>query len=379
MPLLNRRHLAMLLAALSAQVAAQQSAPDGPIAQVEVKGSASYDPRRDDTAARIVVGREEIARYGDTQLADVFKRIPGVAITSGSGRSIEVLMRGLGGGYTQILVNGERTPAGFALESLAPEQIERIEVLRVATAEFSTEAVAGTINIVLRKAARKRQREAKLGYLASSAFWGPTFNLEAGDRGEASSWAVTASGNHDSMSRESSGLEENRRPDGVLDLRRITTLAEQGRVNRLNLGPRFNWTLANGDTVAWETLGTGSSFRNDDHIRVATPIGRAPRVPDLLIFGEFDDGLLKSDLRWQRKTASGSQLDAKFGAEWSSRKSYVDRFGVDADGRPETDGSMLADTHARGVNSTGKATRTIDGGHLLALGRTWASTTRRAR
>ncbi len=156
--------------------------------------------------------RDEIARYGDTSLADVFKRIPGVTVSTGAGRSVEVRMRGLAGGYTQILVNGERTPAGFSLDSVAPEQIERIEVLRVAMAEFSTESVAGTINLVLRKAARKRTREAKLGYLASSDFRGPTFNLDLGEVGERASYALTASGNHDSLSREASSLQENTRP-----------------------------------------------------------------------------------------------------------------------------------------------------------------------
>lgn len=38
-------------------------------------------------------------------------------------------MRGLGAGYTQILINGERAPAGFSMDSLAPDVIERIEVL----------------------------------------------------------------------------------------------------------------------------------------------------------------------------------------------------------------------------------------------------------
>ena len=163
----------VLAASLAGSGHAQDAAsPGADLARVEIRG-AGYDPRRDDTAARIVVGREEIARYGDTSVADTLKRIPGVTVTTGAGRSTEVRMRGLGEGYTQILVNGERTPAGFALDTLAPDMIERIEVLRVASAEFSSESVAGTINIVLRKRAGKRQREAKLGYLLSSDFRGP--------------------------------------------------------------------------------------------------------------------------------------------------------------------------------------------------------------
>lgn len=367
MSLLRPRHLVVLVAGLCAQAGAQQSGTDGPVQQVEVKGQ-GYDARRDDTAARIVVKREEIVRYGDTAVADVLKRIPGVTVTTGNGRSTQIRMRGLGGGYTQILVNGERTPAGFALDTLSPDMIERIEVLRVATAEFSAESVAGTINIVLRKKANQRQREAKLGYLLSSDFRGPTFSTQLGDRGDKSSWSFSASGNHDGLSRDWGGFEENTRPDGMVDLYRSTYAQEKGHMNRLNLSPRLNWTLDNGDSLAWETMFNSGSFRNQGRPIVTTLVGRPPQTPDLSTFGEFDDRTLKSDLSWTRSMASGLKLDAKLGAEWSSHKRFVRRSGLDAVGLPETEGSTLSDAHARGLNSTGKATRGMDGGHLLALG-----------
>lgn len=367
MTLLTPRYLVVLIAGLSAQAFAQQSGTDGPIQQVEVKG-AGYDARRDDTAARIVIKSDEIVRYGDTAVADVLKRIPGVTVTTGAGRSTQIRMRGLGGGYTQILVNGERTPAGFALDTLAPDMIERIEVLRVATAEFSAESVAGTINIVLRKKTNQRQREAKLGYLLASDFRGPTFSAQLGDRGDKSSWSFSASGNHDSLSREWGGTEENTRPNGVLDRFRSFTGVERGHMNRLNLSPRLNWTLENGDTLGWETFFNSSSFRNGSHQVVTTLTGRPPQTPDLRTDGEMDDRMLKSDLSWARTTASGLKLDAKLGTQWSSRKRFFRRSGLDAAGLPETDGSTLSDIHARGVNSTGKATRTLEGGHVLATG-----------
>ena len=148
--------------------------------RVEVKGSAqAYDPRRDDTATKIVVNQEEIVKYGDTSVTDVLKRVPGITVNSSNGRGGEIRMRGMGAGYTQILINGERAPAGFSIESLAPDVIERIEVLRAASAEFSTQSVAGTINIVLKKAIRTGQREIKVGMRrTSSGMRGPNVNLQ---------------------------------------------------------------------------------------------------------------------------------------------------------------------------------------------------------
>jgi len=69
---------------------------------VQVKASADMQ-RREDTASRIVITREEILRHGDPSALDVMRRLPGVTV-SGSGPR----MRGLGAGYTQLLVNGER-------------------------------------------------------------------------------------------------------------------------------------------------------------------------------------------------------------------------------------------------------------------------------
>ena len=133
--------LALLPAALGSaypvQAQSVSSAESAPVQTVQIQGKASdYNPRRDDTAARIVVGQDEIARYGDTNLLDVLKRIPGVTVVGSAGRGGEIRMQGLGNGYTQILVNGDRPPAGMAVETLSPELIERIEVLRVASVEW---------------------------------------------------------------------------------------------------------------------------------------------------------------------------------------------------------------------------------------------------
>ena len=124
-----------------------------PIQQVEIKGAATaYDARRNDTATKIVVSQEEILKNGDTTLGEVLKRLPGITIGGVQGRGGDIRMRGLGSGYTQILLNGEPAPPGFSLDSISPDMIERIEIMRAATAEYSTQAIAGGINIVLKRA-----------------------------------------------------------------------------------------------------------------------------------------------------------------------------------------------------------------------------------
>ena len=161
-----------------------QAKPDATIQKVEVKGSAAaYNPRKDDTATKIVVNHDEIVKFGDTNVLDVLKRLPGITVAGNGARGSEIRMRGLGSGYTQILIDGEKAPAGFSIDTLAPDTIERIEVMRAATAEFSTQSIAGTINIVLRKAARSAQRELKLrvGCTGNGSIT-PGINLQLSDR-----------------------------------------------------------------------------------------------------------------------------------------------------------------------------------------------------
>ena len=185
--------------------------------------ASGYDPRRDDTATKVVVGSEEIMNYGDTSVLDVLKRVPGTTVNSANGRGGEIRMRGLGSGYTQVLVNGERAPAGFSMESLAPDSIERFEVLRAASAEFSTQSVAGTINIILKRAVKNRQRELKLAAQGSNSGFGPHASLQLSDRDGAFSYSVPASA-------APHAIEPGQRLDALA--RTGTQVSAQGRAGR---------------------------------------------------------------------------------------------------------------------------------------------------
>ncbi|RZJ07084.1 MAG: TonB-dependent receptor, partial [Rubrivivax sp.] len=128
--------------------------------RVELKsGPSANSRRRNSTASKVVIEREDLDRYGDTALGDVLRRLPGVTIGGRAGRGGDIRMRGLGSGFTQILVDGERAPAGFAVEDLPPDQVERIEIYRAPTAETGARAIAGTINIILREPLQKSNHE----------------------------------------------------------------------------------------------------------------------------------------------------------------------------------------------------------------------------
>ena len=89
----------------SAQTTPPANAPVQDMGRVEIKSNRDNDTeaRRQSTAAKIVIGREELDKQGDGTLGEVLKRLPGVTIQGAPGRGGAIRMRGLGGGYTQIL------------------------------------------------------------------------------------------------------------------------------------------------------------------------------------------------------------------------------------------------------------------------------------
>ncbi|MDM4767457.1 TonB-dependent receptor [Pelomonas sp. SE-A7] len=131
--------------------------------EISARPQSDTDLRRKSQVAKQIYGREELDKFGDTNVADVLKRLPGVNVAGGAPR-----MRGLGSGYTLILLNGDPAPPGFDLTQLDPAQVERIEVTKGPSADQSAQAVAGAINIILKDAPKITQRDLRLnmGYNA---------------------------------------------------------------------------------------------------------------------------------------------------------------------------------------------------------------------
>ncbi len=374
LPMFRPPLIALCFAALPATAQTVSSPPARtaagaqPIQQVEIKASAdAYDPRRDDTASKIVVTNEEIKRYGDTSVLDVFKRLPGVTVSGAAGRGGEIRMRGLGSGYTQILVNGERAPAGFAIDQLSPDVIERIEILRAASAEFSTQSIAGTINIVLKKTVRKAQREFKLGVGRSSDTTNPNASLQLSDRLDRMSYALGANLTALDYERASPVEETLTTPDGRLAMLRRIRSNDRGRPYNLSLAPRIDWTGEEGGTLAWQSLASVNRNRYDGHAVTDTLLGQAPQYDVRDTASRGSNALLRSDLNWARPLGEGARIDVKLGAN-GMRNRGAWREHDDSMGARGRDAVVLSRTSERGLSSTGKYSTPWRTNHALSMG-----------
>lgn len=107
--------------------------------------------------SKVIIPREDIVQFRDRRAGDILRRLPGVVMSSPGVRNRSARLRGLGTQYTQVLINGERISGGgerrdFELDRIPADMIERIEIIKNPSAEFSSDAVAGIVNIVLRQA-----------------------------------------------------------------------------------------------------------------------------------------------------------------------------------------------------------------------------------
>jgi len=160
---------ALAYAALGASAMAQD-AGQGPVQRVEVTGS-SIKRATAETASPIqTISREDLAKSGKGTVAEYLQTLTADgagSLPTGFGNgfaagSTAISLRGLGATSTLVLLNGRRM-APFAraddgqksftdLSTVPMEAVERIEILKDgASSTYGADAIAGVVNIILRK------------------------------------------------------------------------------------------------------------------------------------------------------------------------------------------------------------------------------------
>lgn len=352
-------------AASPATPAATTTKRDPTIQRVEVKAdSQAYDPRRDDTASKTILSHEEIIKYGDTNVFDVLKRAPGVTVIGNA-----IRMRGLGNGYTQILVNGERPPPGFSMDTVTPEQIEKIEVIRAATAEHSMQAIAGTINIVLKKVVAKPQRDVRVNLSHSDEGSNVFMTGTLADRVDNLSYYLNTMLGYNNSSSPGASTERFLTPQGELLQWRDTVSMSRNRWNMLGLQPRLNWKLPDDEQLNLSSYLQASRTSNNWQAQSSNRQGSFGN-PDYVIRGtESDnDGLFAgADVNWVVKLGGG-KLDAKLAGSRGRNDSDSVRPSATADNAIRLRRDAHNENRYSNYSTIGKYTRTLFDGHAMAAG-----------
>ncbi|HZX28232.1 MAG TPA: TonB-dependent receptor [Telluria sp.] len=322
-------------------------------ARVEVRGRQADAQRREDTVARVSVGREELARFGDPTLAGSLGRLPGVTMVAG-----EVRMRGLGDGYTQVLLNGQPVPPGFNLDSVPSDLVERVEILRGATAETGGRAIAGTINIVLRKRAGSARGEWKAAVAQESGHVQAQATLVRGERSADRNWLLALVAAH-------SGANARARTIETVPLgERSQASWFRSRQNRLSAAPRVEWTGEGGATTEWESWLDLARLRNHGAADESVLAGAGSDFPDSRWRIASRLSSMRTEINSTRRMGA-ARISAKFGATRDRRDSDYLFEGHGADTLNRAVASNAIDTT---WSATGKLRYPVAEGHSAALG-----------
>ena len=366
-PLVQAFTLAGLLSASLPSLA--QTAPSSvtDLGRIEIRSNRDNvtEARRESTASKIVIGREEIEKQGDATIADVLKRLPGVTMGGPPGRGGPIRMRGLGNGYTQILLDGERMPPGFSIEQLTPEQIERIEILRAPTAETGARAIAGTINIVLREGRRGVPDDLKLtassehGHTSSQANW--VHNLKT----EALTGSFTLSAMDTYRPDESTTLTES---SSFAD--RVRDVSSLGHRRAVNANARLQWKGEEGRSLTLMPFVVYSEYDSHGRIAVRSAAGMSDTAQTQ---SNSRFSMARLNGQWAQRLSADDRLEWRFGVGQSNYDYRMDQTGA-SQVNSDTGNPLLRNGYEtqnfvdHSSNLTGKWTRALDNGHQIVSG-----------
>jgi iron complex outermembrane receptor protein len=344
---------------------------DGPPQQVTISGNRADDTetRRLSTAAKLVVGREELDRSGDTNLGEVLKRLPGVTMSGAPGTGGSVQMRGLGNGYTQVLLNGDRPPPGFSIESIPPDQVERIEILRGPVADQSTQAIAGTVNVILRQGYRQKDTQLRIADNIVQGRHGANVSVTVPGKAGNLSWTLNATASETRPHTDVTARDADLLADGRAQRLQLISSLGDGRSRALNLAPRLSWKFGNGDTLNFQPFVSANRNDNVNDAPVDQVVGLAPPPFVLQHAVSHTSGTMARGLGdWTHKMAGGAKLEIKFSAGINRSDSDSQRYNY---GEGGVLNRLLTDVDSerqRSISNSGKYSRPLGEGHHFAAG-----------
>lgn len=362
-PLLGHLLVAGCVALPALSVA--QTAPATDLGRIEIRSNRNNDTetRRESTAAKIVIGREEIEKQGDATLGEVLKRLPGVTISGAPGRGGAIRMRGLGGGYTQILMDGERVPPGFSIDSLTPEQVERIEILRAPTAETGARAIAGTINIVLREGQKANPDDLKITRTQERGEGSTQVNWVHNLQTEPLAGTFTLSAMDQKRPEVNHTVSEADPGDDV----RIRDIESVGRRQAVHANARLQWRGEQGKSLTLTPFLIHSEYEALGTIRSSQMLGATPALTDAANTrnrSTYSMGRLNG--QWAQRLSADDRLELRFGVGQSQYDYRFDQTGAST--------PLLLNTFEtqnfvdRSYSLNGKWTHAMANGHQVVSG-----------
>lgn len=147
----------LVLLSLSAEVSAQSNvAMQDSIPEIVVTGTGTEHYLKDAPVQTEVISRKMLDSYVGATLEDILSGLCASFDFSAGDMGANMQLGGLGNGYILILVDGKKMHGDVGgqnnLGLIDPARIERIEIVKgAASALYGSDAIAGVVNIILKK------------------------------------------------------------------------------------------------------------------------------------------------------------------------------------------------------------------------------------
>jgi outer membrane receptor for ferrienterochelin and colicins len=200
--------------------------------------------------SKIILDRTDLQRYNRVTVGEVLRRQPGVFFGGAPGEDKDIRLLGIPKEYTQVLIDGVRFPDGgenreFRVDRIPVDLVERIEIITNPTALQNSQGIAGTVNIVLKRAPDRRTAQFTVNgsFLDSSLNGG--ISALYGDRVGDFSYLLNGS-----IQRRNSPKDKDKITTNVAGVVTGTELErEQKPITDISLAPRFAWRVSPQTTV----------------------------------------------------------------------------------------------------------------------------------
>lgn len=165
-----------------------------------------------------VISEEKIQELPDANAAEAIGRLPGVSLSRSGGEANKIILRGLSDKYTSVTLDGVKIPStdsqerGIDLSAISQSSLAGIELYKALTSDKDADAIAGSVNLVTKKAPSEREIRAviKGGYndvMSSAEQY--DFSFKYGERFFDKSLGVQINGNLENKIRSSESINLN--------------------------------------------------------------------------------------------------------------------------------------------------------------------------
>lgn len=306
----NKTPLAAGIAlALGAAAMSQAQAQEQAVEEVVVTGyrgslEAALDLKRDSSGIVDAISATDIGKFPDTNLAESLQRITGVSVNRVEGEGSEVTIRGFGGQFNMVTLNGRQLPAAdnvanffglnanagggnsrsFDFSNIASEGVSGLQVYKSGRASAPSGGIGGTINVQTHRP------------------------LVLGDQYSFQAKAVDDAGG-DSVTPELSGLGSWVNDDNTFGVTAFASYQERDYSNRTALGGGF---------FVWQTPFNSSipAFANATIINEPSPDQLAGFIPNAsMTYAEGERE--RTNLSLTAQYAPSDRMTLTFDAMWA--------------------------------------------------------------